>query len=142
MFPRSINPDSKDLNGVCAKMRVDNGLPFIATPWADHKPGAITCFRVSVFDMHLVKLSTLNALAPVLCYQPKFKRLRASFYLVEILPFNRQVKNSRHRRVSLIIFMGMASIIDGEPSPFRYPDFTAGLVNDQNAAFMVKIMVW
>ncbi|EGI7654979.1 hypothetical protein SEEM030_22791 [Salmonella enterica subsp. enterica serovar Montevideo str. SARB30] len=43
---------------------------------------------------------------------------------------------------SLIIFMGIASIIDDEPSPFRYPDFTTVLVNDQFSIFMVKIMVW
>ncbi|WP_324042423.1 hypothetical protein [Aeromonas caviae] len=44
--------------------------------------------------------------------------------------------------VSLIIFMRMASIIDGEPPPFLYSDVTAALVNDQFAIFMVKIMVW
>ncbi|MFM4785401.1 hypothetical protein ACEUCV_15455 [Aeromonas veronii] len=31
---------------------------------------------------------------------------------------------------ALIIFMRMASIIDGEPSPFLYSDVTAALVND------------
>ncbi|KTA87121.1 hypothetical protein UC37_21945 (plasmid) [Aeromonas salmonicida subsp. salmonicida] len=38
--------------------------------------------------------------------------------------------------------MSMASIINGEPPTFRYPDVTAVLVNDQNTIFMVKIMVW